>query len=87
MSLPEFVVVGRVNKGKSTIVSALTEDESVRIGPLPGTTRKCRRFEVALDGRPLLAIVDTPGFQDAAAALAWMQARVRTAAERPDIVA
>ena len=35
---PSFAVVGHPNKGKSSIVSTLAHDDSVRIGELPGTT-------------------------------------------------
>ena len=32
---PRFAVVGRVNKGKSSIVATLAEDDTVRIDPRP----------------------------------------------------
>lgn len=69
MSAPRFVVVGRVNKGKSSIVATLAEEESVPISEEPGTTRETRSYSVEAEGRVLFTLVDTPGFQDAAAAL------------------
>jgi hypothetical protein len=84
---PRFAVVGRVNKGKSSIVSTLAEDESVAIDPRPGTTTHVREFPVAVDGRPLFVLLDTPGFEDAPRALAWLRARDVSAAERPARVA
>jgi uncharacterized protein DUF3482/50S ribosome-binding GTPase len=71
--LPVFAVVGRVNRGKSSIIATLAEDDSIAISPLPGTTRQATRYDVALDGEVLFRLIDTPGFEDAARALAWMQ--------------
>ena len=39
MTPPLFAIVGHPNKGKSSIVSTLAQDESVTISPIPGTTR------------------------------------------------
>ena len=39
-----------------------------------------------LRGRTLFTIVDTPGFEDAGAMLAWLTERETTAAERSDLV-
>lgn len=83
---PEFVVVGRVNKGKSSIVATLTEDDGIPIDSEPGTTRECRAYTVTVDGRELFRIVDTPGFQDAPAALEELKAQPRNAADRPAAV-
>jgi small GTP-binding protein len=66
---PEFVVVGRVNKGKSSIVATLAEDENVPISDEPGTTREVRTYSVKVDAAVLFTLIDTPGFQDAPAAL------------------
>ncbi len=71
--IPTFAVVGHVNKGKSSIVSTLTEDDSVRIEKGPGTTRVCREFPIVVDGRTLFSLVDTPGFEQARAVLDWLQ--------------
>jgi hypothetical protein len=85
--IPRFAVVGRVNKGKSSIVSTLAEDESVRVDPRPGTTTEVREYPVRVDGRVLFVLVDTPGFEDAPRALAWLRQRDVTASERPERVA
>src|SRR2546430_1504159 len=84
---PRFAVVGRVNKGKSSIVATLAEDDTVRIDPRPGTTTEVREYPVRVDGRTLFVLVDTPGFEDAARALAWLRSREVSAAERPARVA
>ncbi len=71
--VPRFAVVGRVNKGKSSVVATLAEDPSVAIEPRPGTTRICTRFPVEVDGEVLFELVDTPGFEEADRALAWLE--------------
>jgi hypothetical protein len=81
--VPRFAVVGRVNKGKSSIVATLAEDDSVRIEPTPGTTTEVHEYPVTLDGRVLFALLDTPGFEDAPRALAWLRGREVPASERP----
>jgi len=73
MTLPVFAVVGRVNRGKSSIIATLAEEDSIAISPLPGTTRRSTRYDVSLDAEVLFRLVDTPGFEDAARALAWLQ--------------
>lgn len=86
MSAPVFAVVGHPNKGKSSIVATLAQDDSVQISPIPGTTVKCRHFPMKVDGEVQYILVDTPGFQRARQALAWMRARASTAAERVTVV-
>lgn len=84
---PVFAIVGRVNKGKSSIVATLAEDESVAIAPRPGTTRVCRKFPVRVDNEVLFTLVDTPGFEEAPRALEWLRSRETSAASRPALVA
>lgn len=87
-TVPAFAIVGRVNKGKSSVVSTLVEDDSVRVDKEPGTTRVCARFPFrADDGRVLCYAIDTPGFEEAPRALAWLQEREQSAADRPALVA
>lgn len=71
--IPEFAVVGHPNEGKSSVLSTLAEDDSVRISPTPGETRECRRFPVRIDGREIIAFIDTPGFQNPRRSLQWMR--------------
>ena len=71
--IPLFAVVGHPNKGKSSVVAALTQDDSVMISPLSGTTRQAQRFRLELDRQPVFELVDTPGFQRAEACLQWLE--------------
>lgn len=83
---PVFAVVGRVNKGKSSIIATLAEDDSVPIDPRPGTTTECRTYPVRVEGRVLFTLVDTPGFEQAPRALDWLRAREESAASRQALV-
>ncbi len=85
-SIPTFAVIGRVNKGKSSIVSTLAEDETVAIDSAPGTTLACREFPVKVDGRTIISLIDTPGFQQAPRALSWMKEREVSSVNRRDAV-
>ncbi len=87
MTAPVFAVVGRVNKGKSSIIATLAEDPRVAISPDPGTTRTCTEFPVRVDGELLFTLVDTPGFEEADRALAWLRERETDAASRARLVA
>ncbi len=86
INIPTFAVIGRVNKGKSSIVSALAEDESVVIESSAGTTLACQEFPVRVDGETIIMLIDTPGFQQAPRALLWMKERETSAASRRDVV-
>ena len=59
-SLPNFAVVGRPNKGKSSIVATLARDDSVRIAARAGSTRSTRRFPLHVDGVVLYDLIDKP---------------------------
>ena len=86
MSVPRFAIVGHPNKGKSSIVATLAEDDAVAISPHPGTTTQARAYPMRLDGETLYELVDTPGFQRARETLAWLEAHDRGAGERATVV-
>lgn len=71
--IPEFAVVGHPNEGKSSVLSTLAEDDSVRISPFPGETIVCRSFPVCIDGREIIRFTDTPGFQNPRKTLKLLQ--------------
>jgi hypothetical protein len=72
--IPEFAVLGHPNEGKSAVVSTLTEDDQVRVSPIPGETTVCRTYTVKIDGKEIIRFVDTPGFQVPRQTLAWFNA-------------
>jgi len=85
--IPRFAVVGHPNKGKSSIVSTLSEDAAVAIAPIPGTTMAARTFPMQVDGETLYELIDTPGFQRPREVLAWLHERSGGAADRAATVA
>lgn len=62
--IPEFAIIGHPNEGKSSVLSTLAEDDTVRVSPIPGETTRCQYFPVKIDNREILGFVDTPGFQN-----------------------
>jgi len=82
MSTPVFAVVGRVNRGKSSIVSTLAADDSVAIDAAPGTTRHNREYPLRLGDETLYTLIDTPGFERPRHVLAWLQAHATSTEER-----
>jgi hypothetical protein len=87
MSIPRFAIVGHPNKGKSSIVATLAEDDAVAISPHPGTTTQSRVYPMRLDGEVLYELIDTPGFQRARETLSWLQEHDRGAGARAAVVA
>ncbi len=71
--VPEFAVLGHPNEGKSSVVSTLTEDDQIRVSPVPGETRVARTYTVKIDGKKIIRFVDTPGFQVPRQTLAWFR--------------
>jgi hypothetical protein len=86
MSHPKFAVVGHPNKGKSSIVAALSLDDTVAISDIPGTTLKKRSYALRVDNKTLYELYDTPGFQRARKALAWLQEHASQYNTRADTV-
>lgn len=70
---PEIAILGHPNEGKSSVLSTLAEDDSVRVSHIPGETIECRTFPVRIDGREVLRFTDTPGFQNPARVLAELR--------------
>ena len=86
MNPPLFVVVGHVNRGKSSIVSTLAADDSVAIDPMPGTTADCHRYRMRIGESILLEFVDTPGFERPRQMLSWLTEHETNTAERAQTV-
>ncbi|HET7267588.1 MAG TPA: GTPase/DUF3482 domain-containing protein [Oleiagrimonas sp.] len=84
--LPRFAVVGHPNKGKSSIVATLAQNDGIAIALEPGTTRDSDVYPLRVDGDTLYELIDTPGFQRPRQALGWMREHSRSASDRPDTV-
>lgn len=79
--IPAFAVVGHPNKGKSSIVATIVRDDSIAIDAQSGTTRTTTLYPVRVGDREF-RLADTPGFQRADQALAWLQAHCSKADQR-----
>ena len=82
---PVFAVVGHPNKGKSSIVSTIAQNDDIAISPRSGTTRDTERYDISI-GTAGYTLVDTPGFQRPSRALAWLQGHAPSADRRYEAV-
>lgn len=65
-NVPAFVVVGRVNAGKSATLATLLEvddDAVLRVSATPGETTGVQAFPVVYDDEEWMRFLDSPGFQ------------------------
>ena len=84
---PVFAVVGHPNRGKSSVVATLSQNDRIAIALEPGTTRESQAYPLQVDGRTMYTLVDTPGFQRPRRVLEWLQAHSLSASDRPETVA
>lgn len=83
---PVFAVVGHPNKGKSSVVATLSQNDAIAIALEPGTTRQRQAYPLSVDGKILYTLVDTPGFQRPRRVLEWLQAHSLSASDHPETV-
>ena len=57
------VIAGRPNAGKSSLLNALTEQDTAIVTDIEGTTRDVLREHIHVDGMPL-HVIDTAGLRD-----------------------
>lgn len=60
--LPEIVMAGRSNVGKSSLINALVRQKLARTSAAPGKTRLANFYRVAPDAGPRFHLVDLPGY-------------------------
>lgn len=58
-----IVLAGRPNAGKSTLLNALSGQESAIVTDIPGTTRDIMREQIVIDGLPI-HVLDTAGLRN-----------------------
>lgn len=68
-SVPSFSVTGAPNKGKSSVVKAITNDEKIDVSEHAGTTQQSKSYPMIIQGEHRFTIWDTPGFEDAQGAI------------------
>ena len=80
-----FAVVGHPNKGKSSIVSTLSRNDSIAVSPRSGTTTQSQEYIINIaDAR--YSLIDTPGFQRPRQLLHWLKQRATDASQRAQAV-
>jgi tRNA modification GTPase len=81
-----LAIVGRPNAGKSSLLNALSGQESAIVTEIPGTTRDVLREHVEIDGIPV-HVADTAGIRDTTDLIEVEGVRrARQALESADIV-
>lgn len=73
---PAFAVVGKINMGKSSVLSTLLEiddDRVIRVSNTPGETTRCQVLPLSFDDREMIRFLDTPGFSRAVDAMRVIQ--------------
>jgi len=83
-SAPNFAVVGHPNKGKSSIVATLSQNDAIAIALEPGTTRARQAYPLKVDGKTLYTLIDTPGFQRPRRVLEWLEAHSMSASDHSE---
>jgi hypothetical protein len=83
---PVFAVVGHPNKGKSSVVATLSQNDAIAIALEPGTTRKRQNYPLSIDGQVIYTLVDTPGFQRPRRVLEWLEAHSVSVSDRAETV-
>ena len=71
--LPIFAFVGHPNVGKTSVLSTLAEYDTAEIDRTPGTTKVNIRYPLEIDGKTLIQLVDTPGFDHHQDMLEWFE--------------
>ena len=72
----KVAVVGHTNTGKTSLLRTLTRDMTFGdVCDRPGTTRHVEETVLLVDGRPLIALYDTPGLEDSIGLLELLEAQ------------
>lgn len=59
-----IALLGRCNSGKSTLLNALTAQQSAIVSPIAGTTTDPVRKPIEINGLGATVLIDTPGLDD-----------------------
>lgn len=78
-----LAVVGHPNRGKSSLVAALTQNSQIAVSPVSGTTTDAENYQLTIDGQCYLQLIDTPGFQRARLLLAQLAQQGNALPDRP----
>jgi len=60
---PKFVIIGKPNHGKSSLISVITMDDSIEISNRAGTTIEMNHYAYEYKNQEVIEFYDTPGFE------------------------
>ena len=60
---PKFVIIGKPNHGKSSLISVITMDDSIEISNRAGTTIEMNHYSYEYKNQDVIEFYDTPGFE------------------------
>ena len=80
-----IAIFGRRNSGKSSLINALTGQDTALVSDIPGTTTDPVNKAIELHGIGPCVLIDTPGFDDEGTLGEMRIARTLKAIERTDI--
>ena len=60
---PKFVIIGKPNHGKSSLISVITMDDSIEISNKAGTTIEMNHYSYEYKNEDIIEFYDTPGFE------------------------
>ncbi|MBY6205015.1 GTPase/DUF3482 domain-containing protein [Halomonas denitrificans] len=82
-----LAVVGHTNTGKTSLLRTLTRDATFgEVAPTAATTRQVEGAALAVDGRTVVELFDTPGMEDAGAVFDALEATGPGRHDGPDRV-
>jgi [FeFe] hydrogenase H-cluster maturation GTPase HydF len=85
MSRPHIAVLGRRNSGKSSLVNALTKQQTAIVSDTPGTTTDPVKKAMELNGVGAVVLIDTAGIDDEGALGMQRVARTMAAIREADL--
>ena len=80
-----IAIFGRCNSGKSSLINALTGQDTALVSAVPGTTTDLVNKAMEIHGIGPCVFIDTPGFDDEGELGEMRIARTLQAIERTDI--
>jgi len=82
MMVSQFAIVGHANKGKSSLVATLAQNDAIAVSEVSGTTTQIQTIDFRLGGEVCYQLIDTPGFQRARVLLETLKKQVAAVADR-----